>query len=273
MKKFLAFILVMAMMCCVLVSCNNVQKQTEKEDDASSQPIAEPTAQELLEEADNALLTAPYKMTITMDFGCDDEMLDQAFSMMSMEIPVVVDGNNILMNYSMNVMGYNVEMEITLVDSVMYYNMNIMDQTEKMKCTLTEEQYQEFMQSNNTQKPLSFEQFGELTAEKKDGKTYIDCTQISEEGIAELNKQLADSLSSLGAEASFKDLTYYIVLKDGKYESMNMDCDYTMTLEGKTYTVNMAIGYVFDYSEAATVAAPADANDYREVDYAEIMGQ
>ena len=76
MKKILAFLMVAVLLCTMLVSCDE-------------------DAQALLESADSALLENPYKLTVKMNMECDDEEINEYLSMMNIEIPMTVDGNNL----------------------------------------------------------------------------------------------------------------------------------------------------------------------------------
>lgn len=252
MRKLLALVMVLALMCGMLVSCEN--------------------AETLIKKADAALQEAPYTMTLKMNFECDNDDINEVLSMMNVEIPVTVDGKNIAMNMSMDVMGQDVKADIQVVDAVMYYNMNVMGQKIKMKCTMNDEQYKEFMANSNAEMPVDPEDFAELTVEKKDGKKYIACGGITEEGLKELNDVLKNALESMGGKAEVKDVTYGITLADDKYDAMDLACTYAVTLDGETYNVSMTVGADFAYGDAAEVTAPADAYSYQEVNFSELMG-
>ena len=102
MKKILAFLMIAVLLCTMLVSCDE-------------------DAQTLLEEADAALLENPYKLTVKMNFECDNEEIGEYLSMMNLEVPVVVDGKNMSMDMSMDVMGETMAAVIVVYDKVLYY--------------------------------------------------------------------------------------------------------------------------------------------------------
>ena len=253
MKKILAFVMALAMMCGMLMSCDE-------------------SAEALIEKADAALQEAPYTMTLKMNFECDNKEMSDILSMMNVEVPVTVDGKNIAMDMSMDVMGYEVNTDVKIVDAVMYYNMNMMGQNVKMKCTLTDTQYEEFMAKSNMQMPVSPENFAELKVEKKDGKKYIACGGITDDGLKLLNDVMKDALESTGGKAEVKDITYGITLADGKYESMDMSCTYAVTVAGETYNVSMTVGTDIAYGDVAEITVPSDADSYQEVNFSELMG-
>ena len=244
--------MVLALMCVMLVSCDN--------------------AQSLLNKADDALEEAPYAMTMKMNFECDNAELNQIFSLMNIEVPVTVDGKNVSMNMSMDMMGYTVGSNISVVDMVMYYNMEFMGQSIKMKSAMNEEQYQEFMAENQTEMKVKPNDFNKLTVETKDDKKYIVCDGINEEGLKALNDMVAESLEGVAGEANFSEVAYSVTLSNGKYESMDMSCVYSVTIDGESYNVTLKLSTEFSYDNIAEITAPADADAYEEVNYSDLMG-
>ena len=97
------------------------------------------TAASAIKKADEALTKAPYTMTMSMDFASDNAQLNTVFDAMSMEIPVTVDGNNMYMKMSMEVMpGVSASVKMTVFDKVLYYDMAVAGQTVKMKATMSD---------------------------------------------------------------------------------------------------------------------------------------
>ncbi len=252
MKKFLALMMTLAMMCGMLVSCDN--------------------AQSLIDKAIAAMEKEPYAMTMKMNFECDNEELNEMFSLMNLEVPATVDGENIALDMSMDLMGYTIGIDVIVADKVMYYNMDMMGEIIKMKSTMNEEQYQEFMANNNTEMAVKPEDFGKLTVETKDGKKYISCDEISEDALKVLNDIMVDALADVDGEATVSDIAYTITLNNGKYESMDMTCTYSITVAGETFNVTFDMSAVFSYDNVAEITAPADADAYEEVSYSDLMG-
>ncbi len=258
MKKFLslALALMMILSLATLTACEQEPK-------------------EMLEAAAAALEKAPYKMTMKMNFSSDNEEMNEIFEMMNMEIPVTVDGDNLSMDMTMDMgelLGGSMTAHVVLFDKVMYYDMAFGALSMKMKTTLNDEQLAEFAAENGVEMPVDYEQFANFTAEKKDGKTVISCTGITEEGKKLLNEEIAGALASMDGSAEMGDLTYTITLADGKYESMDLSCTYTVTVAGESVSVTMVMGSTFAYDDVAAIAAPADADSYEEVDYSDLLG-
>ena len=202
MKKILSAVLVLAMVltgACLFTSCEAV------------------TAASALEKADEALTKAPYVMTMSMDFESDNAQMNTVFDALSMEIPITVDGENLLMNMSMDVMeGVSASIKMTVFDKVLYYDMAVAGQTVKMKATMNEEDYAEFLKENSAEMPVDPSQFETLTLETKDGKQVVSCAGITEEGRNALNKILGETTGSIDASATLGDLSYIITISDGR---------------------------------------------------------
>ncbi len=255
MKKILALVIALSLLCAMFVSCGD-------------------DPQTLIEKADAALKEGPYAATLKFNFETDNEELNEVFSMMNMEIPTVTDGNNFAMNMSMDVMGLTVALDATIVDMVMYYDIELFGESVKMKATMTEEQYQEFIEDSNAQMLLMPDDFSEMTVESKDGKKYITCTGLSEDGSKVLNDVVSEQLESMGASAEVEvsEMSYTLTLNKGKYESIDMRCVYTATIGDETTTITMNMSAEYSYDNIAKITVPADADEYEEVDASEILG-
>ena len=251
MKKILALVLTLTMICSMLVSCANVESMIAK--------------------ADAALQEAPYTINMKMNFECDDKKLSSIFSAMNMEFPITVDGKDIAMDISMEMMGYSADVKMIVADMVMYYDVNVLGQSVKMKATMTDEEYKEFAEENNTEMAVKPEDFGKLTVETKDGKKYITCSEISEEGLEELNDVMKKTLETVNGKAEVSNVAYTIILNKGKYEAMDMTCSYSVTVGGETFKVTMKMNAEYSYDNVAEITAPQDAGKYQEVKFSDLM--
>lgn len=270
MKKItsvlLALILVLSMF--ALTACGEVPKNPA----AGTTTVKEPTPEELLAAADKALTVKPYTMTMKMNFTSDNAEMNEIFKMMNMEIPITIDGENLSMDMSMDLMGETMTTKMSLVDKVLYYDIQATGLSEKMKATLSDEQYKEFMGEQAVDMPVDYSQFAELKAEKKGDKTVISCDGITEEGKKALNDEMAASLAGMGGSAEIGDFSYTITLKDGKYEAMDLSCTYTVSVSGESLSVTMTMGAAIGYDNVPAITAPADADSYTEVNYGDLMG-
>ena len=231
------------------------------------------TAVSALAQADEALSKAPYTFTLSMDLHSDNDDLNTIFDAVSMDIPVTVDGKNLALDMSMDIVeGISADLNMVVVENILYYNMSLMGESVKMKAAMTQEQYDEFMEDTNSQMPIDPTCFETLTLEAKDGKHIITCTDITADGTEAMNELLGDTLSDMSSTVTVGDLSFVITLADGKYESMELSAIYSANVEGETVSVSMTMKATFAYENVAPVTAPADADTYEEMNYEDLMG-
>lgn len=251
MKKIIALVLMLILTCSMMVSCD--------------------TPQSILQNADAALKNEPYKVTMTMNIESDNSELNEALSMMNMEIPVTVDGKNIALDMSVDIFGYVANSKIIVADMVMYYDVNMLGQSIKMKSKMSEEDYQEFIKNNNTQMILSPSDFESLTLESKDGKTYISCTDITSDGLNEIKDLMQGYLGDIASHADISNIKFGVTIDDGKYDSMDLSCVISITENSETYSVTLKLSAEFSYDDVSRITAPSDANDYQEMDFEDLI--
>ncbi len=227
---------------------------------------------ELLAEADKTLAEKPYTMTMKIGFSSDNEEVNQVFQLMNIEVPVTIDGDKMLMDMSMDANGTAMVAKMSLIDKVLYYNIQMDAESIKMKATLSDEQIAAFKKDQSAEMPVDYTQFSELKAEKKDGKTIITCTGITDEGKKILNDQMAASIESMGGSASIGELSYTLTLKNGKYEAIDLTCTYSVTVAGQSVSATMTMGSTISYDNIPAITAPSDADSYTSVNYSDLFG-
>lgn len=252
MKRVLSVLLMLSLLVCLFASCDTL------------------TAAAAMTKAEKALGDIPYTVTMSMDFTCEDEKLNAVFDALSLELPVTVDGDDLYLDMSTEVMGFTTGITMTVVDKVLYANTTVMNQSVKLKSTLTEEDYEEFLKDNNTELPVTADSFETLSMEVRDGKQIVTCTGITTEGLTAMNDHLADTFKALGAEAAAGDLTLVATISDGLFESLALTASYSVTVEGETHSLSLAMNARYSYEDIRPITAPADADSYTDVSFDEI---
>jgi hypothetical protein len=178
-KKIIAFVMILALLCAMLTSCSE--------------------AESLLRKADNFLEDEPYTMTFEVDFESDDPKLNKAFSDFDMEIPVTVDGKNISMDMSMRYDGYNANAKIIVYDMVMYCDITAGRQNAKVKADISDSQYDTLMIDSGAQMPLEIDDFADITASLKIGERVVQVplTQENPSGGQEIYFNVPETGGSL----------------------------------------------------------------------------
>ena len=235
MKKLIALLLALTAMVASVVSCS-----------------APKSAAELLNDADAALASAPYKMTMSMDIDCDNELVATFIEAAAGETVAYIDGEN----FATEMLG----MEMTVVDKVAYIKYEMEGVSVKYKQTLSEEDLAEAGSSLSMTESFDSEMFESVEMTTENGKTTITCTALKAD---KANEALSSVLGSLeDTDATIGDLSYVIVLKDGRYESATIEMSAEIDVSGIKTAVAYSIGITFDYDAGKTITAPADANEY-----------
>lgn len=227
---------------------------------------------DMLQEAAKVLNEVPYSMTLKISAETENSELQSVLNAVNVEMPITYDGNNLKMNMSMNLMEQPVDFTMSLVDKVLYYDMSMMGIPVKMKATLTEDEIAQFRSNSNTEMPINYTQFAKLEAKTDNGKTIITCSDINEEGKKAMNEQMFGYLEDLGSSAELNRLSYIITLKDGKYEAVDISCDYTISVEGINVVITSTMGATYSYDNIDAITAPADADSYTEVSFSDLLG-
>lgn len=258
--RFISIFLVLALVFGCVVSCGANELDPVK----------------LVENAENEIAKKPYSIEMDMSFTTSNTQYKSVFEAMSIEdVKVLVDGKNVNMSMNMDSRGIKTSMEYTIFNRVMYVNMSLsgygQKQTVKQKANMSAEEVREFLGDNGVDSELLISDFAECSM-TKDGDAYIiSCTGITDD----IEDVLLDKVSGIadGADIEISDVSYRITIEDGKYDSVYLYCDYAMTAGSETVEFTMKTTMEFDYDDEVKITAPADADEYVEVDYSEISGK
>ena len=254
MKKIIALLLVVVMAAFSLASC------------------AELTAAEMVADANKALEGGRYKATAKISVDCRNdkysEAINQIFAAGLDDMEFYFDGKNFQTAISMEMMGFSISMDMSVVGNTVYYAMGDV----KMKATATPEQIEEVIESmNSTDEMLDTSDFSEMTKVEKDGKTYITCTAYDTEKLNELIEDAEDMYESLSAtDVSVDNVKLIATIKDGKYEELAMSMLYSFKIGNETIEIAMTVGMTFDFDAGKEITAPADADSYQSVSFDEL---
>lgn len=244
---------------------------------------SEPTAEELITKADQALKDAPYSVTVDMTLSGDenDEIASQVISMMDgIDMSFAVDGDDIKMSYGMEMdygaFSMSMDMSMIAIGDTMYIattqSYDGEEETMKMKATVTDEQRDELLsQTGGSATEMTAADFETVTMEKGDGVYLIKCTDLKEESADKLNGMFAGAMGGAGSVAA-SNAEIVFEVKDGKYQKATITCDYSIDVgDDTTVTIAASIVMTFNY-EGVDVTAPSDAADYEEIDIGDMLG-
>ena len=276
MKKIVAILMIVAMMFTLLVSCDSALKDEdlddlpaeEEEENKKDKEDSKKKTEELLQKADEVLAKTAYKVIMKTSFKAEDKNLDAALAANAMEIPIIIDGENISMDMSMPALGVD-RSTIVVVDKVLYMLVESNGNTVKYKCSLTQEQFEKFMAENNVTMPIEYKYFNEKKVKTDDDSKIISCSKLNQAGKDMLKERAKNLLQNMGndSEPAYDEIELELVVKDSKYVSQKIEMDYSITAQGQKFNVSSITSSRYDYSEEYKVVLPEDADTYTEVDY------
>ena len=213
---------------------------------------------------------------LKMEYESNNREINAIISPLSMEMPMIIDGDNIAMDMSVKSNGYTIDIKTKIVDKVMYYDVTMPGQIAKIKANMNDEQYEEFLKDIEPGLTVGAEDFGELTLEEKDGEKHISGSQLTAKGRKKLNDMMDEALGNtadrIKGDISIDDVTYNVVISGGKYRAMEVVCVYSQNLNGGTYSITVRMVAELSYYNIEPVTAPYDADVYTEMDYDDLVG-
>ena len=261
MKRFFALVLAIVLICCTFTSCDAVLAKflPKKEDD----PLT------LIEKADAAMDEAPFIANMKTEVTTDNEDIKYLLSGMNFEMPITIDGENISMTTKMDLaQGYSANIKLVIVDKVMYYSLSLPGQTARLKAEMTDEQYKDFMGDTSVDPVIEAEDFEIINVSNVSGGKRIYCSQIKESA----KEKVIDAIDTDIDDITVSDVSYTMIIKDGKYESASMVLTCSFEVYGQTYTFTQKTSAIFSYDDVPSITVPADAQKYQTVDYDDLMG-
>jgi len=280
MKKIITLLMIVAMMFTLLVSCDSALKDEdlddlpaeEEEENKKDKEDSKKKTEELLQNADEVLAKTAYKVIMKTSFKAEDKNLDAALAANTIEIPIIIDGENLSMDMSMPALGVD-RSTIVVVDKVLYMLVEANGNTVKYKCSLTQEQFEKFMAENNVTMPVEYKYFNEKKVKTDDDSKIISCSKLNQAGKDMLKERAKNVLESMGnnSEPAYDEIELALVVKDGKYVSQEIEMDYSITVQDQKFNVSATISSRYDYSEEYKVVLPEDADSYTEMKYEDLF--
>lgn len=218
------------------------------------------------------LLEEPYVLTMKMSYASDNEELQEVYDQLSgVETKIYMDGTDFTM--SMDLMGQSVS--YTCVDKVLYLEMMGM----KLKGALTDEQIKDMTadMAGSSFTGMRSAGFASCTVtEEDDGSVVISCLGFDDEASDLLDSLMGEMGSEEGAEVSVdtEKVSYIAVIDpEGAYSELAVKVPMVMNIaEYGDVSMEIAVEMTFDYEGGIEITAPADADQYTDMDMSEVVG-
>lgn len=245
-KRLISLLLVIVMLVCALTSCST-------------------SPQAIVEKADKALADTPYKLDVDMDLEADDKYLEM-LSALDIKQTIYMDGTNFETTLDLGALipgveGVDMKTTLTHYDSVAYLNVSVFGFPIKNKAQLESVDVEELLGSVGMM-DIGALDFDSLAIEKEgDAGLVVKCTNIKADKLTEFSKEIG------GEDFSIENVNLDATIVDGKYKNITVSMVYKFDVSGEKFDVDAKMTMDFDYENAKEITAPADKDQYNEVNF------
>lgn len=216
-----------------------------------------------------------YVASVRIVFATNDEKMRDAVDAMNSTSTINADGNNISVHTSAKAGNCSVDNIYTLVDEILYHKLLIVSDAfsaESLKCAGFGDQERDYVIANaGAGVNLDIDDFYTCEMFSDSGIDTYECSDISDEAKADLEKILASNFATLGASVKIKE-AYYILEKRGNVRiGATLSCSFEISMNGQVYEVTMHTYTDYNYFANPGVSVPENFADYTEVSLDEII--
>ncbi|MBE6630154.1 MAG: hypothetical protein E7624_04815 [Ruminococcaceae bacterium] len=230
----------------------------------------------MVADADEALKETPYTVTVDTAVTCENETVSKLFDALdTTELSIAVDGDNMALHIDSKLYTADMKTDYLLLDDAIYMSSTIFmeedNSTLKIKAPITAAQREKFFTQTNAAGKISSLDFQTVVSAKEDGTQVITCTDLKSDSIQKVKDVLGATLQQIGVTIEVENAKFVIEIKDGKYQKTSFSCSYKLTTSGTTFAADIVVDMAYDYDTPVKVEVPADAADYDEVDFDELL--
>lgn len=243
-KRIIGVVLVIALFVCSFASC-------EKKKENRTDPISD---------ANKALAENTYFVQSSLKYTSDDaDMLTAIGSFRTPTIQIRVDKDkfegtlDITHGTAINYLTY------TFVDGVLYTEWKENGKTVKNKQTIGAEDKATLKDNFGVGANVTSDDFNKVVTEDVDGKTVVKCSDIKDDALLALVNVLKDEFAAANMTVSvaLKNATLNIEIVDGKYDTIDLVCEYYISTAIDSYSIGMTYSSKFNYGGNFEIVAPA----------------
>lgn len=246
LNKIISTSLVLALLLCGLISC------TPKEENA-------------------------YKAHVITSFTSDDaDLVGVIIQIEKSEVDLLVYGDNVMATSSTKFGDIQMDKAITVYGDIIYNNTTLVAEgrtvTEKQKASLKAEQRATLLADIGAGASLDTDDFNNVKKSEDKKSVAYTCSGVNNEAKASLLKIFSAKFGSMAESVEVVDAEYYVEKADGKATSYILNTSFAITMNGKTYNINMTVECEYDYDTKEKVALPEGTSDYIVTTYDDVIG-
>lgn len=229
------------------------------------------TPESLMEKANKKLTRLDHTIEVSVDYTSKEQGMDTLFEELeNVDTKIYFSGDsvNIENGMTMNTVAGETTFfnSCVVIDGMAYSNSGYRTPTggnsNKLKLEITDEQKQTLIEKAGFIIGIGIDDFSLVTLDKIDGEYILICTGAYEELNIRLEKLMVSQLQDAVEKVSVKNVHMNVEIEDGKLDTVELKCDYTITLYGTAYSVEAEFELEYDYDDRVSVKTPDDAAEY-----------
>ena len=218
-----------------------------------------------------------YKARVMTTFNSDDaDLVGVIIQIEKCEVNLVVYGDNVMAQSATKFGDIQMDKTVTVYGDIIYSNATLAAEdkvvTEKQKASFKPEQRADLLASIGAGASLDVDDFNTVNkTEDKKGVYYI-CSGIKDDAKESVVKIFASKFGSLADSVEIVDTEYYVEQEGGKTTNYILNTKFAITMNGKTYNIDMTIECDYDYTSNEKVILPEGVSDYIVTNYEDVIG-
>ena len=218
-----------------------------------------------------------YKAHVMTSFSSDDaDLVGVIIQIEKSEVDLIVYGDNVMAKSSTKFGDVQMDKTLTLYGDIVYSDTTLVAEdknvSEKQKATFKPEQRADLLASIGSGASLDTDDFNTVKETKNKKSASYTCSGVKDDAKASLVKIFSAKFGSMAESVEVVDAEYYVEKTDSKATSYILNTRFAITMNGKTYNINMTVECEYDYKSKEKVSLPEGASDYIVTTYDDIIG-
>lgn len=223
------------------------------------------------------LQTDTYVANIKMSFSTTDEkMKDAVDAMQDLTAKLSVDKKKFKLESTTLSGDITIRQSYIFVASQLYHSIRITaedgETTNLSKAVISNTDRADLVSSLGAGANIGLSDFKTHDVNKNGKETTYTCSSMFDESKESLSSIMSERFAGIGATVSVESASYTLKRISGRDSESTFVCNYLISLNGESYRVTLTTTYTYDYTADVNISAPANADEYTDVPYTEIIG-
>ena len=217
-----------------------------------------------------------YTANVRTTFSSTDPAMAEAIAALNVsDTTISVWGDNIAISSSAKIGDVSMDKTYTLADDVLYSDTKLVAEGKTVsnmkKAPFDSANRAELLAKVGAGASINIEDFNKVNAVEIASLECYTCSSIKDDAKASLTAIFAAKLGEVAA-VTLSDAEYYVEMSEDKVQSYILNARFEVAIDGTSFDVNMTIECEYDYKSGAKILAPANAADFDESTYEDIIG-